>query len=171
LTLRPQLQHEALQKSRQQHKTQEWQKQYIKRAGIEGTIWQAVREFGLRECRYIGLAKTHLQHVLTAVAINMAVYPLAVPHLLNPAGIASLVILSSEIDSFLFAVMLVGLVLLVGLLDFAVFRNMDKLTRYLDPSRLVVTEVIFRVLLAALAVQLMASGLAEMGVIAELVGY
>jgi len=72
LTLRPQLQHEALQKSRQQQKTQEWQKQYAKRAGIEGTISQAVRGFGLRECRYIGLAKTHLQHVLTAVAINMA---------------------------------------------------------------------------------------------------
>jgi transposase len=72
LTLRPQLQHEALQKSRQKQKTQEWQKQYAKRAGIEGTISQAVRGFGLRECRYIGLAKTHLQHVLTAVAINMA---------------------------------------------------------------------------------------------------
>ena len=72
LTLRPQLQHEALQRSRQQQKTQEWQKQYARRAGIEGTISQAVRGFGLRECRYIGLAKTHLQHVLTAVAINMA---------------------------------------------------------------------------------------------------
>ena len=46
LTLRPQLQHEALQKSRQQQKTQEWQKQYAKRAGIEGTISQAVRGFG-----------------------------------------------------------------------------------------------------------------------------
>ena len=72
LTLRPQLQHEALQKSRQQQKTKEWQKQYAKRAGIEGTISQAVRGFGLRECRYIGLAKTHLQHVLTAAAINLA---------------------------------------------------------------------------------------------------
>ena len=72
LTLRPQLQHEALQNNRQQQKTEEWQKQYAKRAGIEGTISQAVRGFGLRECRYIGLAKTHLQHVLTAVAINMA---------------------------------------------------------------------------------------------------
>lgn len=103
--------------------------------------------------------------------LKMAVYPLAIPYLFNPAGIASLVILSSEIDSILFAVMLVGLVLLVGLLDLAVFRNMDKLSKYLDPSRLVVTEVVFGVLLAALAVQLMTSGLAEMGVIAELVGY
>jgi len=71
LTLRPQLQHEALKKGRHKQKTEEWQKQYAKRAGIEGTISQAVRGFGLRECRYIGLAKTHLQHVLTATAINM----------------------------------------------------------------------------------------------------
>ena len=72
LTVRPQKQHEALQHVRQQQQTEAWQKQYAKRAGIEGTISQAVRGFGLRECRYIGLAKTHLQHVLTAAAINLA---------------------------------------------------------------------------------------------------
>ena len=48
---------------------------------------------------------------------------------------------------------------------------MDKLSKHLDPSRLVVTEVIFGVLLAALAVQLMADGLAEMGVISRLAGH
>ena len=72
LGLRPQEQHEALQTMRQQQQTEAWQKQYAKRAGIEGTISQAVRGFGLRECRYIGLAKTHLQHALTAAAINLA---------------------------------------------------------------------------------------------------
>ena len=72
LTLRPQRQHEALQTTRRLQQTEEWQKQYAKRAGIEGTISQATRGFGLRECRYIGLAKTHLQHVLTAAAINLA---------------------------------------------------------------------------------------------------
>lgn len=72
LTIRPQKQHEALQNTRQQQQTETWQKQYAKRAGIEGTISQGVRGFGLRECRYIGLAKTHLQHILTAAAINLA---------------------------------------------------------------------------------------------------
>jgi transposase len=72
LTLRQRTVHEALQNARQQQQTDEWQEQYAKRAGIEGTISQAVRGFGLRECRYIGLAKTHLQHVLTATAINLA---------------------------------------------------------------------------------------------------
>jgi multiple antibiotic resistance protein len=102
---------------------------------------------------------------------KMAIYPLAVPYLLNPAGIATLVIVSDDIDSLLFGAIVIGVVLLVGLIDFAVFRNMDKLSKHLDPSRLVITEVIFGVLLAALAVQLMADGLAEMGVISGLVGH
>ena len=102
---------------------------------------------------------------------KMAIYPLAVPYLLNPAGIAALVIISDDIDSLLFGAIVIGVVLLVGLIDFAVFRNMDKLSKHLDPSRLVITEVIFGVLLTALAVQLMADGLAQMGVISELVGY
>ena len=41
------------------------------RAGIEGTISQAVRGFGLRRSRYVGQAKTHLQHVATAAAMNL----------------------------------------------------------------------------------------------------
>lgn len=100
--------------------------------------------------------------------MQMAVYPLAVPYLLNPAGIAALVIASSEIDSVLYGALLIGLVLLVGALDFAVFRNMDKLAKHLDPSRLAVTEAIFGVLLSALAVQLMVDGFAELGIISSM---
>lgn len=98
--------------------------------------------------------------------LDSAIYPLAVPFLLNPAGIATLVITSSEIDSVLYALVVIGLVLLVGALDFAVFRNMDKLAKYLDPSRLVITEAVFGVLLSALAVQLFVDGLADLGIIA-----
>lgn len=97
--------------------------------------------------------------------MKMALYPLAVPYLLNPVGIAGLVIASSEINSVVWLLILVGLVLLVGALDWLVFRNLDKLSKHLDPSRLAVTEAIFGVLLAALAVQLMFDGLAELGVL------
>jgi transposase len=71
LTLRQQAQHQALQEGRQQQKTKAWKHRYGLRAGVEGTFSQGVRAFGLRHCRYIGLAKTHLQHVLTAAAINI----------------------------------------------------------------------------------------------------
>jgi len=44
---------------------------YAKRSGVEGTLSQGVRAFGLRRTRYRGLAKTHLQQVVTAVAMNL----------------------------------------------------------------------------------------------------
>jgi multiple antibiotic resistance protein len=97
--------------------------------------------------------------------MQMALYPLAVPYLLNPAGIAAIVIASSEINSLVMVVILVALILLVGVLDWLVFSNMDKLAQHLDPSRLAVTEAVFGVLLAALAVQLMLDGLADLGII------
>ncbi len=56
---------------RQEQQTQEFHQQYAKRAGIEGTLSQGVRGMGLRRARYDGLHKIHLQHVLTAVAINL----------------------------------------------------------------------------------------------------
>jgi len=107
----------------------------------------------------------HEEKANNRTAMQMAVYPLAVPYLLNPAGIAALVIASDDVDSILFGLIVVGIVLLVGAIDFAVFRNMDKLAKHLDPSRLAITEAVFGVLLAALAVQLMVDGLAELGVI------
>jgi IS5 family transposase len=48
-----------------------WQARYNKRAGIEGTISQAVRGPGLRHARYRGLAKTHVQNTACAIAINI----------------------------------------------------------------------------------------------------
>jgi transposase len=71
ITLRPRPLHEALQSVRSQQKTEAWRIRYGKRAGVEGTFSQAVRAFGLRRCRYVGLAKTQLQHVFTAIAINI----------------------------------------------------------------------------------------------------
>lgn len=71
LGLLPQRHHEALQQARKDQKTAEFWKKYAKRSGIEGTISQGVRAFDLRCTRYIGLAKTTLQMVVTAVGINI----------------------------------------------------------------------------------------------------
>jgi transposase len=70
LTVRPQQQHEALQIARQAQHTQRFTMKYARREGIEATISQGVRAFDLRRSRYIGLAKTRLQHVSIATAIN-----------------------------------------------------------------------------------------------------
>ena len=71
ITLRPQAEHAAIQTARSQQHTAGWKAAYDQRAGIEGTLSQAVRRCELRRSRYIGLQKTHLQHVLTAVALNI----------------------------------------------------------------------------------------------------
>jgi transposase len=71
LTFKPKAQYEALQAARQRQTTAEFKKRYKTRAGIEGTISQGTRSFGLRRSRYIGLAKTRLQHIATAAAINL----------------------------------------------------------------------------------------------------
>jgi transposase len=71
LTVRTQVYYEALQTARHHQTTAAFQEDYADRAGIEGTLSQGVRAFGLRRSRYIGLARTHLQHILIAVAMNL----------------------------------------------------------------------------------------------------
>src|SRR4051812_44616308 len=67
----PREQHEARQAARREQRTEEFRSRYAARAGIEGTHEQAICRCGLRRCRYGGEAKAHLQHLLTAAAINL----------------------------------------------------------------------------------------------------
>ncbi len=71
LTISARPYHEALRKARQREKTEEFKDVYHIRAGVEGTISQGVRAAGVRRSRYIGVAKTHLQHLATATALNV----------------------------------------------------------------------------------------------------
>jgi transposase len=71
LTVKPQAYHEALQAARRRQETPEFVAQYALRAGVESSLSQGVRRFDLRQSRYIGLARTHLQQVLTATAMNV----------------------------------------------------------------------------------------------------
>ncbi|WP_260695982.1 transposase [Streptomyces sp. IB201691-2A2] len=71
LTIRPKEQDGLLEQVRAEQSTEDWKARYAARAGVEGTIHQAVAVTGSRRTRYIGLAKTHLAHVFTAAAINL----------------------------------------------------------------------------------------------------
>lgn len=71
LSVRPREQHLALQAARRFQTTAVFKECYDARAGVEGTLSQGLRVCDLRHARYIGLAKTHLQHVLTAAALNV----------------------------------------------------------------------------------------------------
>ncbi len=48
-----------------------WHKRYAVRSGIDGTINEFAHGHGMRHCRYRGQPKAHLQHVLTAIAVNI----------------------------------------------------------------------------------------------------
>jgi hypothetical protein len=71
LSLHPRELHEVLQQARTAQATQPWKDRYKIRAGVEGTIWQATHTTGLRTARYLGLARTRLEHHAAAAAINL----------------------------------------------------------------------------------------------------
>jgi transposase len=71
IAFKPQEKHEALQAARRDQQTPEWHAVYSKRSGIEGTLSQGVRAFGLRRSRYFGQPKMQFQNVAIATAINV----------------------------------------------------------------------------------------------------
>jgi transposase len=71
ISISPREMTEALRLSRVAQETKDWQEDYALRAGVEGTISQAAAVTGIRRARYRGRDKTHLDHVYSAVALNL----------------------------------------------------------------------------------------------------
>ena len=63
--------HELQLRNRAERQEPAWHKRYAVRSGIEGTVCEFAHGHGMRRCRYRGQAKAHLQHVLTAIAVNI----------------------------------------------------------------------------------------------------
>jgi multiple antibiotic resistance protein len=97
--------------------------------------------------------------------MQLASVPLGVPHLLNPAEIVALVTVSAEAGSVGVVAVVVATLVAVLALDVVVFRWATQVSEARIEQRLLVTEMVFGFLLAALAVQLALNGLAEVGVI------
>ena len=71
LSLRPREIHQAAAAARAAEGHTSFHADYARRAGVEGTMHQAVTITGSRRARYRGLAKTHLEHVYAAAALNL----------------------------------------------------------------------------------------------------
>jgi hypothetical protein len=67
----PEYLHELQARNRADQQDPTWRKLYALRSGVEGTIAELALGHRARRCRYHGLAKTHVQHVLTAIAVNI----------------------------------------------------------------------------------------------------
>jgi hypothetical protein len=61
----------AIVEARSRQETKAFRKEYGQRAGVEGTISEAVRKHGARRSHYIGQEKTRLQEILLATAITL----------------------------------------------------------------------------------------------------
>lgn len=68
----PRTLHEIQTRNRLDEQTEQWQRRHAIRAGIEATLSQNVRAHGLRRSRYRSLPRTHVPHVLTAMACNLS---------------------------------------------------------------------------------------------------
>ncbi|MGW3659595.1 IS1182 family transposase [Streptomyces sp. NPDC005151] len=56
---------------RADQQTPEWKTRYAVRSGVEGTVNEFAHGRGMRRCRYRGQDRAHVQHILTAIAVNI----------------------------------------------------------------------------------------------------
>ena len=63
--------HELQERNRDDQQDSAGRRLYALRSGAEGTIAEFTDGHRARHCRYHGMAKTHVQHVLTAIAVNI----------------------------------------------------------------------------------------------------
>ena len=122
----------------------------------------------IRMIRSSGEDRDHEEKASDRDGMEIAFYPLAVPYLLNPVGITLLIIYSAAFESLVLLAILAGVVLLVGAFDLLLFTNLDTVASHLDESRMSVTETLFGVILAAVAIELILQGLVGLGVIGHL---
>ena len=71
LSILPRAEFEAAQSQRALNAAPDWAERFDVRAGIEGSLSQGVRAFGLRRSRFVGEARTRLHCVGVAVGVNV----------------------------------------------------------------------------------------------------
>ncbi len=97
--------------------------------------------------------------------LSIAISPLAIPLTLNPVGIVSLVVASSQVIDWPSSIAILVMIVIIMGIDFGVLLLSDRVAPYLSEGIIMLFEVILGILLGALAIQLMLDGLAEVGVI------
>jgi multiple antibiotic resistance protein len=103
---------------------------------------------------------------------KIAVFPLAMPLMATPIGIVYLTILSVTFDAANVTLFVISIIfLIVMLINLGVLLGESRILKYIDPDAFGVAERILGILLAALAVQTIITGLRELGVIAGQAGH
>jgi multiple antibiotic resistance protein len=97
--------------------------------------------------------------------MRQAISPLAIPLLLNPVGIVSFTVFSAQVTELVAFGILMAMIVAVAVIDYLILANAHKADNVLTSERIMVAEKILGIFLAALSVQLILNGLAEVGVI------
>jgi len=97
--------------------------------------------------------------------MSLAVSPLAIPLTLNPVGIVTLVVASSQVRDMPSSIAVVVMIGIIVAIDYAILLASERVAPYLSAAIIQLFEVVLGIFLGALAIQLMLNGLAELGII------
>ena len=97
--------------------------------------------------------------------MSLAISPLAIPLTLNPVGVVTLVVASSEVKDLPSSIAVVVLIAIVMVIDLGILLFSDRVAPYLSEATINLLEVVLGIFLGALAIQLMLNGLADVGAI------
>ena len=97
--------------------------------------------------------------------MSIATSPLAIPLTLNPVGIVTLVVASSQVKDIPSSIAVIVMIVIIVAIDYVILIASDRVAPHLSTAVVQLFEVVLGIFLGALAVQLMLNGLAELGII------
>jgi multiple antibiotic resistance protein len=97
--------------------------------------------------------------------MSIAVSPLAIPLTLNPVGVVILMIASVEVQDLGLGIAMIVMILVIMGVDLLVLFGSDGIAKHLSHATVELLERVLGILLGALAVELIVTGLAELGII------
>lgn len=113
----------------------------------------------------VGGGKTSSDGQAKVDPLSMAVSPLAIPLMLNPVGIVILVIASVEVQDLWLGIVMIVMILVIMGIDLVVLYGSDSIATHLSHATVELLERVLGILLGALAVELIVTGLAQLGII------
>jgi len=100
--------------------------------------------------------------------MSIAVSPLAIPLTLNPVGIVILMVASVQVNDIGNGLLIIAVIAVVALIDLVVLTSADRFAKYLSHATVELLERVLGILLGALAIELIITGINATGVLAEL---
>ena len=97
--------------------------------------------------------------------LSLAISPLAIPLTLNPVGIVTLVIASAEAQKATDVALITAMIVIIMLINLGVLFLSGRISKYLSHEIVELMERVLGILLGALAVELILTGLSDLGII------